>query len=265
MAQNLHPCCNPSSTCPIWIGNPTGKIITSNDIEIYISKPEMRKSSVDSKSSTEIQEPENRVILFLTDALGIHHPNPRLLADSFATHLSCDVVMPDQLAGHARPLINTDTSPAQFKEWKAAHEPQATDPILERVLAYIHTTYGSDVKIGGVGYCFGGRYVIRLMGSGAIDVGVINHPSFFTMEEVSQLGEGKRLAMYAAEIDDILTPEIRRETEDVLGKTGTSWMSTLFSGTEHGFTVRGDLGVKEVRLAKEKAFRGAVEWFEDWL
>ena len=225
----------------------------------------MRKTSAGSSSSAEIHKPETKVILFLSDALGIYHPNPQLLADSFATQLSCDVVMPDQLSGHARPLVNTDPSPAIFEAWKAAHEPDATDPILEKVLAYIRTTYGKDVKIGGVGYCFGGRYVIRLMGAGAIDVGVINHPSFFTMDEVHKLGEGKRLAIYAAEIDDILTPEKRRETEDVLEETGASWMSTLFSGTEHGFTVRGDLNVKEVRLAKEKAFRGAVEWFQDWL
>jgi dienelactone hydrolase len=232
---------------------------------MYISKPETRKTSAEPEFSGATPAPGNRVILFLTDALGIHHPNPQLLADSFATHLSCDVIMPDQLAGQARPLINTDTSPAQFEAWKAAHEPPATDPILGKVLAHIHSTYGNDVKIGGVGYCFGGRYVIRLMGAGAIDVGVVNHPSFFTMDEVSKLGEGKRLAMYAADIDDYLTDEKRRKTEDILGKTGASWMSALFSGTEHGFTVRGDLNVKEVRLAKEKAFRGAVEWFGDWL
>ena len=42
-------------------------------------------------------------------------------------------------------------------------------------------------------------------------------------------------------------------------------MSTVFSGTEHGFSVRGDLGIREVRLAKEYAFKGALQWFRDWL
>ena len=103
------------------------------------------------------------------------------------------------------------------------------------------------------------------MGSGIIDVGAINHPSFFTMEEVSLLAKGKRLAIYAAETDDILPPEKRREMEDVLTKIGATWMSAVYSGTNHGFSVRGDLTVKEVRLAKESAFRGAVSWFKDWL
>jgi len=158
-----------------------------------------------------------------------------------------------------------EEGPQEFEAWKKRHEPPATDPILARVVDYIHNQYGKDARIGGVGYCFGGRYVIRLMGSGIIDVGAINHPSFFTMEEVSLLAKGKRLAIYAAETDDILPPEKRREMEDVLTKIGATWMSAVYSGTNHGFSVRGDLTVKEVRLAKESAFRGAVSWFKDWL
>jgi hypothetical protein len=42
-------------------------------------------------------------------------------------------------------------------------------------------------------------------------------------------------------------------------------MSTVSSGTEHRFSVRGDLSVKEVRLAKECAFKGPVSWLNDWL
>jgi hypothetical protein len=50
-----------------------------------------------------------------------------------------------------------------------------------------------------------------------------------------------------------------------LTKIGVIWMSSVFSGTEHGVAVRGDLDKKEVRFAKEKAFMGAIEWFEEWL
>ena len=85
---------------------------------------------------------------------------------------------------------------------------------------------------------------MRLMGSGVIDVGVVNHPSFFTMAEVEKLGREKKLAIYAAETDDILPAEKRRATEDILINKGVTWTSTVFSGTEHGFSVRGDLSVK---------------------
>jgi dienelactone hydrolase len=322
MAQTLHPCCDPSTPTPIWEGETTGDIITYDSIEIYISKPEKRKPTPDAKRQSSVGEPQGvkagtRVLLFLPEAHGIYLPNSQLLADSFASHLNCDVIMPDQFAGENRlpkvpapnilggsssevpqvvpwtlneddtnyenrgiplPLKeNTETSEAipflkplwwkeeEFEKWLTRHEPPVTDPILQRVVLYIRETYGEDVRIGGVGYCFGGRYVMRLMGSGVIDVGMVNHPSFFTMEEVKKLGKGKKLAMYAAETDDILPPEKRRETEDHLSKAGATWTSTVFCGTKHGFSVRGDLTVKEVRLAKEKAFKGAVEWFDDWL
>ncbi|PVH69680.1 dienelactone hydrolase family protein [Cadophora sp. DSE1049] len=251
---------------PIWEGNQRGEVIDIDGIETYISRAIKPASTL-------------KIILFLTEGHGIYLPNAQLLADSFVSHLNCDVLMPDQFAGQgrlpkgiepnfppgAKPPWWVQEGPKAFEEWKMRHEPPVTDPLLARVIKYIHDSYGEDVKIGGVGYCFGGRYVMRLMGAGIIDVGVVNHPSFFTMEEVAKLGKGKRLAMFAAETDDILPPEKRRQTEDVLNSVGATWMSTVFSGTEHGFSVRGDLGIKEVRLAKERAFKGAVEWFEDWL
>ena len=321
----IHPCCDPTSPTAIWDGTPNSKIIDIDGIETYISQPGTRDGQSDSKPSissphSSKQNTPKRIILFLTEGHGIYLPNSQLLADSFASHLDWDVIMPDQFAGHARldknqrpffppgkeavpetvpwtenkddpnyelrgirvPLKeNTETSDVypfrkppwwvgdesaqEFEAWKGRHERPATDPVLARVVQWIHDTYGQDVKIGGAGYCFGGRYVIRLMGAGVIDIGVINHPSFFTMEEVGKLTKDKRLAMYAADIDDILPPEKRRETEDVLMKTGATWMSTVFSGTSHGFSVRGDLNVKEVRLAKEGAFTGAVSWFKAWL
>ncbi|KAN0096533.1 alpha/beta-hydrolase [Hyaloscypha variabilis] len=323
--SELHPCCDPTSPTAIWEGMPTGRIIEIDGIETYISQPGKRDGQPDSKPfirhpQGQKEKSSKRVILFLTEGHGIYLPNAQLLADSFASHLDCDVLMPDEFAGqarldkHQRPFFppgkepvpetvpwtedkddpnyelrgikvpfkeNTETSDAypfrkppwwkgdesaqEFEAWKGRHEPPATDPLIARVVKYIHDTYGQDVKIGGVGYCFGGRYVIRLMGSGVIDVGVINHPSFFTMEEVGKLTKAKRLAIYAAETDKILPPEKRRQTEDVLTKTGATWASTVFSGTRHGFSVRGDMSVKEVRLAKESAFTGAVSWFEAWL
>ncbi|KAE8444743.1 hypothetical protein EG329_014303 [Mollisiaceae sp. DMI_Dod_QoI] len=309
---NLHPCCDPSSPSPIWEGTSTGTVIEISGIDTYIVKSPIRPATSTQNEDSETKP--KRVILFLTEAHGIYLPNAQLLADSFASQLKCDVIMPDQFAGQARlpkdivpSLFHEKTIPwtedkedpnyenrglavplkenaeksdawrfqkppwwkeeseAEFEKWKTRHEPEVTDPILAKIVRWVRDTYGKDVKIGGVGYCFGGRYVIRLMGAGVIDVGVINHPSFYTMDEVGMLVEDKRLAIFAAEVDDILPKEKRRETEDVLMRTGATWMSTVFSGTEHGFSVRGDLTVKKVRLAKENAFRGAVQWFSDWL
>ena len=158
-----------------------------------------------------------------------------------------------------------EEEPRIFEDWKERHEPKTTDPLLARVVHYIREEYGRGVKIGGVGYCFGGRYVMRLMGSGVMNVGVVNHPSLYTLEEVKGLKSGMRLALYAAAVDEYLPPDKRRETEDIVSRQGCAWTSTVFSGVEHGFAVRGDLSVAEVRIAKNGAFQGAVQWFNAWL
>lgn len=288
MTEKLHPCCDPTSPTPIWEGTSTGKIITIDNIETYIARP---RKSEEQGSQGDINGGK-RVILHLTEGHSIYFLNAQLLADSFATQLNCDVIMPDQFGGERRvpaskipyfpdgkeavpaPEDGSDNvprpypkvqTPEEFEIWKKTFDAPAVDPLLETIVQYIRKTYGEDVKIGGVGYCFGGRFIMRLMGSGVIDVGVVNHPSFYTLDEVAKLGSDKRLAIYAAETDDIHTPERRRETEDVLTKAGATWMSTVFSATEHGFSVRGDLSIKMVRLAKERAFKGAIEWFKDWL
>ena len=288
MSEALHPCCYPASPSATWEGKSNGKIVTIDGIETYIAKPrENKQSAVSGKQD------EKRVLLHLTEGHSIYFLNAQLLADSFATELGCDVIMPDQFNGNLRIPITAQSphfpsgkaavkppvegsgdipppypkaqTQQDFETWKSTTGPPIMDPLLETIVQYIHETYGEDVRIGGVGYCFGGRYIIRLMGSGVIDVGVVNHPSFYTLDEVGKLRSGKRLAMYAAETDDIHTPELRRATEDVLTNSGATWTSTVFSATEHGFAVRGDLDIKEVRLAKERAFKGAVDWFGDWL
>jgi len=287
MEEKVYPCCDPSSPSPIWAGKPTGKIITVHGIETYFAQPSTRETDPRTQEPTD----QKRVILHLTEGHSMYFINAQLLADSFAQHLKCDVIMPDLFAGKERvpkgqlpsfpsgkvviqpdgqgtpppPYFLSEFTPQKLETWEKTFQPHVTDPIIAKIVQHIHSTYGADVKIGGVGYCFGGRYVMRLMGSGVLDVGVVNHPSFFTMDEVGKLGNGQRLAMFAAETDDILPADKRRATEDVLMKGGVTWMSTVFSGTAHGFAVRGDLSKKEVRKAKEKAFRGAVEWFEDWL
>lgn len=224
MSAKPHPCCDPSSPSPIWTGKSTGRVVSIDGIETYIAKGSKTNTENDitgtPPAGAEGVDQTKRVILHLTEGHSMYFINAQLLADSFASHLNCDVIMPDQFAGKERvpkgsvpnfpegkqeiplrtnddippPHFLSESTPERFEAWKKSVEPPVTDPIIARVVKYIHETYGKNVKIGGVGYCFGGRYVIRLMGSGVIDVGVVNHPSFFTMEEVEkqQRREGRR-------------------------------------------------------------------------
>lgn len=196
---------------------------------------------------------------------------------------------------------------AAFIRLQTDHHPGTVDPMLKKVLAWMQRPVdhadgglGGVKRVGAIGYCFGGRYVMRLLAEGKIDAGVVNHPSFFTLDEVSALGrpsggkeEGgeaggkvkvwKPLAIFAAEEDDILPEEKRRATEDRLKKGGVTWMCTTYAGTLHGFryvppqrpsssrekvtksSVRGDLNDPVVKFARDSALDGAVRWFNEYL
>jgi dienelactone hydrolase len=69
------------------------------------------------------------------------------------------------------------------------------------------------------------------------------------------------------EIDDIFTVENRRETEDILAKLAVlvPWQIFLYSGVEHGFTIKGDLASERGRFAKKQAFKQAVEWLNEFV
>ena len=69
-------------------------------------------------------------------------------------------------------------------EWQARHPAAAIEAIISKTINYIRTDLGI-ARIGGVGYCFGGKYVPRFLASGkGVDVGFVAHPSFLESGEI---------------------------------------------------------------------------------
>ena len=118
-------------------------------------------------------------------------------------------------------------------------------------------------KIGAVGYCFGGKYVVRYLRPGQIDAGYTAHPSFVQEDELR--GIKGPLAISAAEVDPIFPSEKRHESEVILKELGLPYQINLYSGVEHGFAVRGNPEKRTVQYAKESAFLQAVQWFKEHL
>ena len=123
-------------------------------------------------------------ILILTDVLGHDFINAQLIADQFAANgYLC--VMPDLFHG----------DPAAFNRegfdlmgWLKGHPVERVDPVIEAVIKEMRGKMGVK-RIGGVGYCFGGKYVVRnLQGEGnKLDVGYIAHPSFVEADELKAI------------------------------------------------------------------------------
>lgn len=141
------------------------------------------------------------VILFFTDIHGWTLPNNRLLCDIYARH-GFHVYMPDffqgdpmqrapsgQVAGmRARSAATTEPTAeeaaaaaaqkAKMEAWRARHGDDVVLPLVRAAVVCIRSAH-TQCKLGGVGFCWGGRYAILAAGSSAsmLDAFVVAHPS----------------------------------------------------------------------------------------
>jgi dienelactone hydrolase len=106
------------------------------------------------------------------------------------------------------------------------------------------------------------QYVVRHYKSG-IKAGFVAHPSFVEEDELAAITGP--LSIAAAEIDNVFSAEKRHLSEEILIKTGQPYQINLYSGVEHGFSVRCDISKRVERFAKEQAFFQAVQWFDEFL
>ncbi|KAH8800182.1 dienelactone hydrolase family protein [Xylogone sp. PMI_703] len=237
----------PSAACCIsgfkHEGTPRGEMKKIDGVDTYIASPKSKG--------------HDKAILIVSDALGIYN-NSKLLADDFADR-GYFTLIPDLFDGDAIPAKNWEEGDFDLPTWLAKHPVEKVDVIIKDFIDYLKTTVGAKV-IGGVGYCFGGKYVARFLRPDQLKAGFTAHPSFVTREELGNV-KGP-LSIAAAEIDDIFTRSLRHESEDILQKIGIPYQISLFSGVSHGFAVRGDLSVCLDKFAKEQAFRQAVAWFD---
>lgn len=223
-------------------GETHGKLIDLNGIETYV-----------------VGEPSKKILLLLTDVWGHKVSNNQLLADQFSEN-GYFVVMPDLFNGDPIPT-NPPAGVNLFESWLPKHGSDITRPIVDKVVEGIKKEW-APTYIASIGYCFGAKYTVQLLGAGVVQSGTICHPSFVEMDEVRAI-KGP-LLICAAETDQIFPAESRHATEVVLKEIGARYFITLSSGVEHGFSSRGDPSNKVVKFAKEKAFCDAVAWFNEF-
>ncbi|KAF2640359.1 alpha/beta-hydrolase [Massarina eburnea CBS 473.64] len=226
-------------------GTTTGEEKTIGGVKCYVAYPEDKKT-------------ENALIIF-TDIMGYGFNNVRLIADQYAAN-GYFTVIPDLFNGNEVDL----NQPFDIQKYIAEKMPRVptVDPITTATIKGLREEYAVK-RLGGVGYCFGGKYVIRFLKQGGLDVGYTAHPSFVDKEEVE--GMVGPLSIAAAETDQIFPAEKRRETEDILQKLEAPYQMNLFSDVSHGFAVRCDLSKPREKFAKEQAFLQAVAWFDEYL
>jgi len=214
-------------------------------VDTYLAYPKDNKTDI--------------AILILCDVIGNKFINAQLIADQFAAN-GYFVVVPDLFNGDPIPLNRGPDF--DMTAWREKHTTETVDPIMTAVIKALKEEYGVK-KIGGAGYCFGAKPLVRFLKKGAIDAGYVAHPSWVTADEVRAI-EGP-LSIAASETDGIFPPEKRHLTEEILKETKQPFQINLYSGCSHGFAVRGDITNKQIKFAKEQAFLQAVFWYDEHL
>ncbi|CAO1597480.1 hypothetical protein XANCAGTX0491_001288 [Xanthoria calcicola] len=156
-------------------GAPTGEISKIADVDVYITKP------------SDYPHLPSKLLLFLSNATGIHSKNNQLQADKYASE-GFVVVMPDQFAGDplqknvTDPNTTPDSNPSMIEKvkmgladtaksfmidmWLARQSQEKVIPLLHKVIEGAKDEFADAVANGdgvyAVGYCFGGRYVLLL-------------------------------------------------------------------------------------------------------
>jgi len=204
-------------------------------------------------------------ICYIPDAFGLEFINNKLLADDFA-RAGFTTVIPDIFNGSPVPSDVFDPGYKGEKfdlmAWVGKQKPENVDKMVEDCIEGMKSEYGVK-KIGAVGYCFGGRYVVRFLKDGRIDAGFGAHISLVEDSEIEAV-KGP-LSLACAETDNVFGTEKRHTAEGLLAKTGAPYELRLFGATQHGFAVRCDLKDPKQKYAKEAAFNQAVVWFNEWL
>jgi dienelactone hydrolase len=232
-------------------------------------------------------------LLIITDVLGHKFNNVQLIADQFAAN-GYNTYVPDVFQGDPIPLNRPEGFNIfdwlQGKNSGKPHTVEYVEPVTKALIKHIREETGAK-RVGGIGYCFGAKYVIRhLSENGGLDVGYVAHPSFV---EESELEATKGPLSIAAackflppipnptpitlkhhtntiltlskDHDSIFPPEKRHKSEEILVKIDVPYQINLYSHVEHGFAVRADLSKKPIKFAKEQAFIQAVTWFDEYL
>ncbi|CZT42050.1 related to dienelactone hydrolase family protein [Rhynchosporium secalis] len=233
--------------------NSTGKYETVGGTNTYLAYPPGKPKN---EKKTDI------AILYLTDIFGTQLVNNRLLADSLAL-AGYFVVQPDLFNGDPIRVDQLGDPSFNITEWSQRHPQAAIDAIVTSSITAMKKDYGVK-KIGGVGYCFGGKYVARFLAPGkGLDAGFTAHPSNVVADEWK--GVAGPLSIAFGELDASSTPAQRAAAEAIFQSTNITFQTNLYSNAEHGFAVRTNLTDPQKAFAQESAYFQAVRWFDAWI
>jgi dienelactone hydrolase len=81
--------------------------------------------------------------------------------------------------------VNKQETGLNLTEWRALHPRSVIEAVINSTIQYARNKFGVE-KLGGVGYCFGAKYVRRWLkgDDSGLDVGFAAHPSDLLETEI---------------------------------------------------------------------------------
>lgn len=246
--------------------------------QVYLAKPDSYPSD------------PSKLLLLLTGGTGLQSKNNQIQADKFAEE-GFVVIMPDLFDGDPAPnqsaklpepgAVEGETQDEvagsfleQFKikigetaksflidMWLARHTEEKVMPILEKVIHAAKGEFADAIGNGGgiygVGYCFGGRYILLLAserstnqsgwtgaqkpadeeaGDGKtaplIKAGALAHATLVSPDDFN--GIKSPISLVCVESDPMFPDEVRTVGEDTMNKTGVEHEVQVYPGVPHG-------------------------------
>ncbi|ETS64892.1 hypothetical protein PaG_00865 [Moesziomyces aphidis] len=260
--------CTSGSRIP---GEPKGKIESLHGFNTYVATP--ASPSADSAS---------KAIIYFYDAFGLNLVNNKIIPDLLADATGLTVYVPDMFNGGGISEAALSSAPMTAQSARSSGIVQK----LKTVAAFATTTpffvrhfpatkigpmkkWIDELKaskgytrLGGTGFCYGGKLVIALNGTGHIDVSVANHPSMITKGDIA--GIKNPILFNVAEYDPIFSEAYAKQVEQDWAKRQDAPLHKFeyYPNTVHGFAARPDLAEKQVKDAFEKAFERSVEFWK---
>lgn len=219
----------------------SGKVEEFGGLSTYISGPADAKAAV----------------ILVSDVFGYEPPHLREIADKVGG-AGFYGVAPDFFRGS--PFVREGGG--NISSWLIDH---STEKGFEDAKAVVEALKSKGItKIGGVGFCWGGSVVVKLLTPPLIETGVLIHPSLTTVADIQ--GIKAPVSILAGEKDTATPVELIRQFETALKAKPEveSWVK-IFPGQPHGWALRYDGGNASAVKSAEEAHKDMLEWLHTHL
>ncbi|KAF3923357.1 hypothetical protein ABW21_db0204418 [Orbilia brochopaga] len=250
-------------------GTPYGEIIKLGAVDCYVAKP------------ADYPHSNCKLLIFLTNGVGIRSTNNQLQADYYSKEGGFLVVMPDLFDGDPAPQAGaTKTEEVSGNEsfieqvkvkaaegmkmfmidlWLARHTPEKTLPIVKAALDAAKVEFADAAsQVFAVGYCFGGKYVLKLAATAEIAAGAVAHGTAITAEDIK--GIERPVSFVCVEDDPLFADEVRELGRKDLQERNIDHEIKVYSGVPHGFAVMGSYEDEKIQTAQTEANNQMLEW-----